>query len=334
MVASSSAHPDRPALITWEVSRSADGTTSEELTSSELIIDELSRFDEGQRVLLLGTEDIARQEVQSLLATGRGANLDLFLSPADPRLFDRTYLRALASSGLAGLAIRLDGPDRETHDSYHGEGRFDAAIRLARWAAEFGLTLEVTTSISADSIDGIEHLAAKVLALGADRWVVSLALPREDETDYEEIRPVDAEEVLSWLAGLDARSRLTVTTAHAPMFGRIVAQAHEGDDEPSIHRPRVAGDSLLHVSAAGRIYPSRDLDLEVGNVLDDDIREVYREHPLLQAFRDGSRRKGKCRTCGYRSICGGSRARAYAHFDDPLEQDPLCPYVPAAIEQV
>ncbi len=26
--------------------------------------------------------------------------------------------------------------------------------------------------------------------------------------------------------------------------------------------------------------------------------------------------------------CGGSRARAYAWTGDPLESDPLCPYVP------
>jgi len=32
--------------------------------------------------------------------------------------------------------------------------------------------------------------------------------------------------------------------------------------------------------------------------------------------------------CEFRSVCGGSRARAYAMTGDPLEADPLCAYVP------
>jgi len=39
---------------------------------------------------------------------------------------------------------------------------------------------------------------------------------------------------------------------------------------------------------------------------------------------------GKCGSCEFRGICGGSRARAYAVQGDPLAGDPACIYLPRA----
>ena len=47
-------------------------------------------------------------------------------------------------------------------------------------------------------------------------------------------------------------------------------------------------------------------------------------------MRDPANLKGRCGVCEYKAICSGSRARAYAEFQDPCQEDPACPYVPAA----
>ncbi len=39
----------------------------------------------------------------------------------------------------------------------------------------------------------------------------------------------------------------------------------------------------------------------------------------------------RCGRCEYRDLCGGSRARAYAAFYDPLAEDPLCLYEPEGL---
>jgi len=90
------------------------------------------------------------------------------------------------------------------------------------------------------------------------------------------------------------------------------------------------GDGFVFVSHRGEIYPSGFLPLSAGNVRTDDLVDVYRNHELFRALRDRDRLKGKCGACEYRSVCGGSRARAYAMTGDPLEADPLCAYVPPA----
>ena len=57
--------------------------------------------------------------------------------------------------------------------------------------------------------------------------------------------------------------------------------------------------------------------------------DIYRHSSLFVDLRDPTMLKGTCSICEYRSICGGSRARAYALTADPLESDALCTYQPA-----
>ena len=42
----------------------------------------------------------------------------------------------------------------------------------------------------------------------------------------------------------------------------------------------------------------------------------------------GRGKGGKCGRCEFRSVCGGSRARAYGMTGDPFAQDPACNYQP------
>jgi MoaA/NifB/PqqE/SkfB family radical SAM enzyme len=56
--------------------------------------------------------------------------------------------------------------------------------------------------------------------------------------------------------------------------------------------------------------------------------ELYRAHDVFVALRDPARLVGKCGICDYRALCGGSRARAFAHSGDYLGSDPLCAYQP------
>jgi radical SAM protein with 4Fe4S-binding SPASM domain len=47
-------------------------------------------------------------------------------------------------------------------------------------------------------------------------------------------------------------------------------------------------------------------------------------------MRDSSALEGKCGACGYRQICGGCRARAYAETGNYMAEEPFCVYAPPA----
>ena len=84
----------------------------------------------------------------------------------------------------------------------------------------------------------------------------------------------------------------------------------------------------MFVSNTGNIYPSGFLPLVVGNVRVNPVADVYREAPIFRFLHDPDQFQGKCGYCSYRAICGGSRARAFAHSADALQSDPLCLYQP------
>ena len=97
-------------------------------------------------------------------------------------------------------------------------------------------------------------------------------------------------------------------------------------------RPPLAvgdGRGVAFVSHTGEVSPSGFLPVVVGNVRESPLTDIYRSAPLLLDLRDSDRLGGRCGRCEYRTVCGGSRARAYATYRDPLAEDPACPYRPA-----
>ena len=63
---------------------------------------------------------------------------------------------------------------------------------------------------------------------------------------------------------------------------------------------------------------------------EDDVVDVYRNHPIFTSLRNPELLKGKCGVCDYRDLCGGQRGRAYGLTGDYLETDPACDYDPPA----
>ena len=82
----------------------------------------------------------------------------------------------------------------------------------------------------------------------------------------------------------------------------------------------------MFVSHTGEIYPAGFLPLNCGEFPRDSIVDVYQKHPTFVSLRDVTQLKGKCGTCDYNDICGGSRSRAFAITGDPLAAEPDCVY--------
>jgi radical SAM protein with 4Fe4S-binding SPASM domain len=75
---------------------------------------------------------------------------------------------------------------------------------------------------------------------------------------------------------------------------------------------------------SGGVCPSGFLQIPGGNVRTDKIATVYRESELFRSLRDPSALTGRCESCEYADLCGGSRARAFALTGSSLGDDPLC----------
>ena len=354
-----------PFVVIWETTQACDlaclhcracavpARDPRELDTAEAktLIDTIRRF--GRPLLVLtGGDPLKRPDAVELVRYGVDAGLRVALTPSGTPLMTPRILGELHDAGMSRLAVSLDGATAEQHDAFRGvAGSWEWTIRMLEAAREIGLSTQINTTISRHNLHQLEDLISLMSRLGIALWSVFFIVPvgrarPEDLTTAEEF-----EAVFERLYELSATAPFDIKTTAAPHYRRVVMQRQRAErrggsrSEPPVPFTggigfslpdgvgRAAkgvndGDGFVFVSHRGDIYPSGFLPLTAGNVRTDDLVEVYRSHELFRSLRDRDRLKGKCGVCEFRSVCGGSRARAYAMTGDPLEADPLCVYVP------
>jgi len=332
-----------------------------ELTTLEgfALLDELAAM--GTPICVLSGGDPAkRSDLIKLVRHGAGTGMQIATIPAATPLLDRQLVVALKEAGLAQMALSLDGPDAASHDAFRGvPGAFDRTIAGARYARDVGLPLQINTTFSAENRHQFAAMAQLVKELGAIFWEVFFLVPMGRGVDVAQMNADEFEEMFEQLAEFAASVDFIVKIVEAPHYRRYLMQhridpghrhggGHPGGQpggRPDLpdrmsrdfrgHGPIGlaargvnSGKGHLFVSRTGDICPSGFLPLPCGNVRQDAVATVYREHPVFRELRDPSALKGKCGLCEYRAACGGSRSRAFAMTGDYLETEPFCAYEP------
>src|SRR5262249_12569905 len=86
------------------------------------------------------------------------------------------------------------------------------------------------------------------------------------------------------------------------------------------------GNGIMFIAANGDVMPSGFLPIAAGNVRHVNATDVYRYASTFRALRAPETFHGRCGVCGFRAVCGGSRARSYAANGYALAEAPLCEY--------
>jgi radical SAM protein with 4Fe4S-binding SPASM domain len=197
---------------------------------------------------------------------------------------------------------------------------------------------------------GLADVAELVRRTGSHIWEVFFLVHVGRGVATGAIGPDEHEDVCHFLYDA-SRYGFIVRTVEAPFFRRVVSQRRAGAEPPasplyrqlsgrladllgpparppSAHTsPTRDGKGIVFVAHDGEVYPAGFLPLGLGNIRNRPLSAIYRGDPLLRAIRE-ARFSGRCGSCEYADLCGGSRARAYASSGDPLADDPACPYRP------
>jgi radical SAM protein len=356
-----------PFVVIWEATQACDlaclhcracavpQRDPRELSTDEAkrLIDDIRRF--GRPLLVLtGGDPLKRPDAVEIVRYGVDAGLRVALTPSGTPLMTPRVLGELHDAGMSRLAVSLDGASAAQHDAFRGvAGSFDWTIRMLETARSLGLSTQINTTISRHNVYDLESLIALMTGLGIALWSVFFIVPVGRARPGDLATADEFESVFHRLYDLSKTAPFDIKSTAAPHYRRVVMQrqvaerragAREGAPLPltagigfslgdGVGRAAKGvndGDGFLFVSHRGDIYPSGFLPKSAGNVRTDDVVEVYRTHDLFRSLRDRSQLKGKCGVCEFRTVCGGSRARAYAMTGDPLEADPLCAYVPPA----
>ncbi|MCL6631976.1 MAG: TIGR04053 family radical SAM/SPASM domain-containing protein [Alicyclobacillus herbarius] len=311
-----------------------------ELTTAEgmRLIDQIAAMDRPLFVLT-GGDPLEREDLFTLIDYAAKRGLEVGLTPsATPRL-TRDALARAREAGMARCALSLDGATPETHDRFRGtKGSFERTLNGLHLLRELNIPIQINTTATRRNVHELPQLAKLAAEFGATLWSVFFLVPT-GRARVQDMLPADeVESVFHWLWETSRELKLPVKTTAAPHYRRILLQRQQGQvQQPGQDRPQPSrsqgravndGNGFVFISHTGDVYPSGFLPVSAGNVRTSSLADLYRFSPLFRSLRDYNLLKGKCRVCEFRSVCGGSRARAYALTGDYLESDPSCSYQP------
>ena len=216
-----------------------------------------------------------------------------------------------------------------------------------------GLRVQINTTVMKWNLRQLPTVFRLIKEKGVDIWEVFFLIHEGRGEQLEAATAEECEGVCQFLAE-SAGYGLTVRTVEAPFFRRVVQQQKTGTMEwtplgrelvEDLHqqvglpnkRPQSRsaltrdGKGLLFISYRGDVTPSGFLPLVAGNLREEGLATLYRDHPMFRALRSASSFGGRCGYCEFRDLCGGSRARAYTSSGDYLAEDSACFYVPQAV---
>ena len=319
-----------------------------ELTTAEAIalLDDITGFGDpaaGEalpHVVMTGGDPLRRPDLAELIAAAQARGIGVSLAPAVTPLLTRELIFWMKEIGIQAISLSLDGSDAARHDGVRMvPGTFDATLEALDSAADAGLPVQVNTLVTAATAADLPAIHELLSAHTLQQWSLFFLISIGRGTELTELTPGDAERVLVWAQQLGRTSPFRVKTTEAMHYRRLGAAAllRAGTTKEEVEAHPMArafgirdGNGIVFVSNTGDVTPSGFLPLTVGNVKESSLVSLYRDDPVLRSLRDPAQFKGRCGVCEYNDWCGGSRARAYAWTGDPLESDPLCPYVPRA----
>ncbi|HEX9199099.1 MAG TPA: radical SAM/SPASM domain-containing protein, partial [Acidobacteriaceae bacterium] len=205
-----------------------------------------------------------------------------------------------------------------------------------------GFPIQVNTLVSEETADDLPAIYELLKDVKVMRWSLFYLIAVGRGKELQPVTPERGEELMHWTYKLSQKAPFAIKTTEAPSYRRVALNAmrEEGQAAAEIERTPVYrgfgirdGHGIMFVSNQGDIYPAGFLPLVTGNVRQDKLVDVYRDSPMFRALHTPGMFKGKCGQCEYRTLCGGSRARAFAYTGDALASDPFCPYQPRAANE-
>lgn len=342
-------------LVFWELTarcnlkcRHCRAMATDDFDAGELTTAEIFKVAQDIRhladpiVVLTGGEPLVRADFFDI--AGYCAKLFTRIALATNGTFiDDEIAKRIVGVGIERVSISLDGSSAKTHDAFRGlPGSFDQAIKGFDALKRAGASLQVNVTVTRHNDHEVEDLLNLVLARGADAFHLFMLVPvgcGAQISEDQRLSPKRSEEILEWLfeKSIELRGRLHIKATCAPQYFRImhevsrrkgIALPKDGHGMQAVTRGCLAGSGVCFISRIGDVQPCGYLPLKVGNVRQQNIADIWNNSAIFQALRDPKRLTGKCGVCGYRALCQGCRARAFAASGNYLDEEPDCSYLP------
>ena len=316
-----------------------------ELTTAEsrAFLNQLLDFgDPLPHLILTGGDPLRRSDIYMLIDYARGLGLEVSITPSATSELTPDAITRLKAHGIQSLGLSLDGSTAARHDAIRAvPGTFERTIAAARHAGEIGLPIQINTLVAEETVDDLPAIYELLrTSFPVMRWSLFFLISVGRGKALNEVSAQEGERIMNWVLDLVPQAPFAIKTTEAPSYRRVAldrmraSRVASGEiEKTSVYQGFQIrdGHGIVFVSHLGDIYPSGFLPLRCGTVRANAIVDVYRNSEIFGALHSPNRFHGKCGDCEYSHICGGSRARAFAHTGDALGSDPFCSYQPRKI---
>jgi radical SAM protein with 4Fe4S-binding SPASM domain len=298
-------------------------------------------------VVLSGGEPLMREDLCTIARYGTERGLRMVMGTSGYFL-DRAMASRLKESGIRAAAISLDSPDPAVHDSLRGiSGAWEKAVEAIRNCHDEGIGVQINMTVMRPSAGEVESVVERGKELGVRDYQIFFPVPTGRAQTAGPVNPEKYEEVIRDVLLKNRDSDVNIRPTCAPQFRRIADTL--GIHNPSWGRGCIAGIRYCRIYANGDVTPCPYLPVSAGNVRQTPFGEIWNNSPVFRALRDPDLLTGKCGRCGYKTVCGGCRARAYrgkeafsprwcdglakpaAGAGELCSEDPWCPYEPGGM---
>lgn len=274
-------------------------------------------------VILAGGEPFLRPDFEELLAGVVAARMRFSVLSNGALLTDEMAAYIAATGRCNGVQISVDGPAAAVHDAARGAGSFEGAVRALGILRRHGVPRQVRVTVHHFNVDHLEATAELLLdELGLPSFGTNAAGylgSCKVHADGLQLTVEERERAMRSLVAIEQRypGRVTATAgplADARMWARMAAAREAG--APAFGnggRLTACGCpwTKLAVLADGSVTPCTLLPhLVLGHVNRDDLGELWRSHPVLQAHRARSQTPLDafefCAGCEYVPYCTGN----------------------------
>ncbi len=316
------------------------------------LIDQLAEVGKMQHTMPVlvfsGGEPLCRSDLFDLTAHARKAGLTLALA-SNGTMIDSAVAERIKESGIARVSISLDGSTAEVHNKLRRmQGSFEAAIEGIKRLRGKDVPFQINITLTKHNAHQLRQTYDLAKSLGAVALHIFMLVPvgcGQTLAETDMLSPQQYEGMLVEVCELEKLAELQVKVTCGPHYQRVIRQqglynarkaaGHPGGSVPG--RPAhaqgslkgcLAGLGVIFVGHQGDVFPCGYLPVNCGNILQTKLAEIWQNNKDLARMRDTDSLEGKCGLCGYRELCGGCRARAYAATKNYMAEEPFCAYIP------
>jgi radical SAM protein with 4Fe4S-binding SPASM domain len=275
---------------------------------------------------ITGGEPFLHRDIFRILEEIKERGFDIYIL-SNGTLINKKKAEILSDLDINGVQVSIEGPG-DVHDSIRGKGSFASSMLGIRHLLDSGIKVTINVTLSKLNEGYIKDIVSLASVAGVQNLGFSRLVPsgRGKKLLNEMLETRKVKEIYDLLLSIETEG-LDIVTGD-PVASQATLKGNR-DMGYTAYGGCAAGISGLTLRPDGTINPCRRMNIPIGNIRKDSLRDVWATSEVLCMLRDRSKYRGKCGNCSRWANCRGCRAIAYAYSQsqgegDFLAEDPQC----------